>query len=95
MRLLSARPSAQSQSKILLTVSHFPILGLTLDSTTNLPAIGITPGTILPGVTNTQPRSARMRTRVIPHSISIPHPAMWAAYWTPEPRADELFFINR
>jgi hypothetical protein len=31
--------------------SHFPILGLTLDSTTNLPAIGITPGTILPGVT--------------------------------------------
>jgi MYXO-CTERM domain-containing protein len=33
------------------STSHFPILGLTLNSMTDLPAIGITPGTILPGVT--------------------------------------------
>ncbi len=31
--------------------SHFPILGLTLNSFTDLPGIGIAPGDILPGVT--------------------------------------------
>lgn len=33
------------------TNNHFPIAGLTLDSSTNQPGIGIIPGFILPGVT--------------------------------------------
>jgi MYXO-CTERM domain-containing protein len=33
------------------SANHFPILGLTLNSNTNDPASGVTPGLILPGVT--------------------------------------------
>jgi hypothetical protein len=61
------------------STSHFPILGLMLNSFTDLPGIGIAPGDILPGVTYSTDIGATANESG-PFNIAaaaVPEPSTW------------------